>query len=218
MKISTLMASTALAACLALAGPASADNHGMKVKITPKLGHVDVIHNGQKATISRDQNSKNTVNPAFAKTSRPCPPFCINPISMGHGVETIGEVEIIHYAKMMSDGDSSIMVIDNRTPDWVKRGTIPSAINVPFTKLAQSKGATPVDIAEAMESFGATEMDGIWDYSKAKTLVLFCNGMWCGQSPMGIRSLLKHGYPADKIKWYRGGMQNWEILGLSTAK
>jgi hypothetical protein len=30
--------------------------------------------------------------------------------------------------------------------------------------------------------------------------------------------LLKFGYPAHKIKWYRGGMQNWSNLGLTTAK
>ena len=47
---------------------------------------------------------------------------------------------------------------------------------------------------------------------------MFCNGMWCGQSPNNIKNLLKFGYPAHKIKWYRGGMQNWSNLGLSTAK
>jgi hypothetical protein len=46
---------------------------------------------------------------------------------------------------------------------------------------------------------------------------MFCNGMWCGQSPNNILNLLKFGYPADKIKWYRGGMQDWEILGLTTV-
>ena len=51
----------------------------------------------------------------------------------------------------------------------------------------------------------------------AKTLVMFCNGMWCGQSPANIRTLLRFGYPADKLKWYRGGMQDWEILGLTTV-
>ena len=30
-------------------------------------------------------------------------------------------------------------------------------------------------------------------------------------------TMLKLGYPADRIKWYRGGMQDWEILGLSIA-
>ena len=46
---------------------------------------------------------------------------------------------------------------------------------------------------------------------------MFCNGMWCGQSPANIRTLLRFGYPADKLKWYRGGMQDWEILGLTTV-
>jgi hypothetical protein len=30
--------------------------------------------------------------------------------------------------------------------------------------------------------------------------------------------LLALGYPADRIKWYRGGMQMWEQLGLATVK
>ena len=47
---------------------------------------------------------------------------------------------------------------------------------------------------------------------------MFCNGMWCGQSPNNIRTLLRFGYPADKIKWYRGGMQNWSNLGFTTVK
>ena len=45
----------------------------------------------------------------------------------------------------------------------------------------------------------------------------FCNGMWCGQSPASMASLLRFGYPADKIKWFRGGMQTWQILGLTTV-
>ncbi|MDH5471784.1 MAG: rhodanese-like domain-containing protein, partial [Gammaproteobacteria bacterium] len=38
------------------------------------------------------------------------------------------------------------------------------------------------------------------------------------QSPNNIKNLLKLNYPAEKIKWYRGGMQNWENLGLTTVK
>ena len=62
------------------------------------------------------------------------------------------------------------------------------------------------------------QRDGFFDFSQAKTLVLFCNGPWCGQSPNNIKGLLKIGYPASKIKWYRGGMQEWESLGLTTVK
>lgn len=33
-----------------------------------------------------------------------------------------------------------------------------------------------------------------------------------------IKGLLEIGYPAHKILWYRGGMQDWESLGLTTLK
>jgi rhodanese-related sulfurtransferase len=208
---------TALALAMGLSGAASATD--LKVKITPDIASVTVDHNGTPATIQRNQDTKNTVNPDFAKTSRPCPPFCIQPMQLAPGVETIGEVEMLDYLKRKADGDASILVVDSRTPDWVERGTIPGAVNLPWTKLNPAKGADPLSIGEIMEKdFGVTQQEGLWDYSKAKTLVLFCNGMWCGQSPNNIKNLLKFGYPADKIKWYRGGMQDWEILGLSTTK
>ena len=210
---------TLLAAAIAasLAAPAAADS--IAVKITPDLESVDVMHGGQAVTIMRNQDEKNTVNPAFAKTSRKCPPFCIQPSSLAPGVETIGEAEVIDYAKRMSDGDDSIVLIDSRTPDWVERGTIPGAMNVPWTLLNPAKGADPISIAEIMEDvFGVVSNEGLMDFSNCKTAVLFCNGMWCGQSPNNIANLLKFGYPAHKIKWYRGGMQGWEILGLTTVK
>jgi rhodanese-related sulfurtransferase len=189
------------------------------VGITPDMTSVTVMHDGKKTKIMRNQDQKNTVNPAFAKTSRKCPPFCIQPVVLAPGVETIAEVEMLHYLKKMSDGDNSILVVDSRTPDWVEKGTIPGAVNIPWTHLNPAKGADPISIGEILTGkFGAKELEGLWDYSNAKTLVMFCNGMWCGQSPNNIKNLLKFGYPADKIKWYRGGMQDWEILGLSTVK
>ncbi|MCW9014915.1 MAG: rhodanese-like domain-containing protein [Gammaproteobacteria bacterium] len=217
MKLKHLLASSIIALGLATMSVANAGD--MKVKITPKMGSVTVKHNGKSVTIQRNQNNKNDVIPAFAKTSRNCPPFCINPMQLAPGVETVGEIEMLHYLKTMSDGDKSILVVDSRTPDWVARGTIPGAINLPWTKLNPAKGATPIEIAEIMEKhFGVTESEGLFNFSKAKTLVLFCNGMWCGQSPNNIRNLMKFGYPAHKIKWYRGGMQNWENLGFTTVK
>ena len=74
------------------------------------------------------------------------------------------------------------------------------------------------DAMDVNEAITDGDTSSVFDYSAAKTLVLFCNGMWCGQSPASIRTLLKYGYPAEKIKYFRGGMQTWEILGLSTAK
>ncbi|MEE8342387.1 MAG: rhodanese-like domain-containing protein [Gammaproteobacteria bacterium] len=217
MKANVFLISVVLVLVFALPGAGLAEE--ITVKITPDIDKVVVKHAGRNVTIMRNQDQTATVSPDFAKTSRKCPPFCIQVAKLAPGVDTIGEVEILDYLKRMSDGDSSIVVIDSRTPDWVKRGTIPGAINIPWTSLNPAKGADPISIGEIMEgTFGVKELEGLWDYSNAKTLVLFCNGTWCGQSPNNIRNLLRFGYPADKIKWYRGGMQSWSSLGLTTVK
>ena len=208
-----------------------------EVGITADLMSITVKHNGKDIKIMRDQDVGATVNVDFAMTSRPCPPFCIQPAKLAEGVETIAELEVIDYLKKMNEGDTSILVIDSRTEDWVKKGTIPSSKNIPWTKLNTKHEGTStegivklmkdefgVKLKEGKDSFDADEaiVSGetvdVFDYSAAKTLVMFCNGMWCGQSPNNIMSLLKFGYPAEKIKWYRGGMQNWSNLGFTTVK
>jgi len=188
------------------------------VGITPDLFSVEVIHDGQPVRIERNQDNNNTIAADFALTSRPCPPFCIKPIKLAPGVETIGELEIIDYLVTAGQPGSPVLVIDSRTPDWVVKGTIPGSVNIPWTLLNEDT-SNPMTIAEILKKrFDARNDDVFWDFSEAKTLVLFCNGMWCGQSPRNIQTLLKYGYPADKIKWYRGGMQNWQALGLTTVK
>ncbi|MBU1191029.1 MAG: rhodanese-like domain-containing protein [Gammaproteobacteria bacterium] len=214
MRTTFLM--SVLAIALTIAAPTQAADEP-KVKITPDMASVEVIHDGQKTTISRNQDEKNTVKADFAKTSRDCPPFCIQPGTLAPGVETIGELEVLDYLKQIAAGNDKIMVIDSRTPDWVAKGTIPGSVNIPWDQLNAAK-SDPFTIADILEKrLGARNQEGLWDFSGAKTLVLFCNGMWCGQSPTNIKTLLKYGYPADKIKWYRGGMQDWEILGMTTV-
>ena len=187
------------------------------VGITPDMASVQVMHNGKSVRIERNQNNKNTVKADYALTSRPCPPFCIRPIVLAPGVETIGELEMLDYLTKASSGDKSILIIDSRTPDWVAKGTIPGSVNIPWTLLKEDT-SDPLTISGILsDQFGASFDDDLWDFSRVKTLVMFCNGMWCGQSPRNIMTLLKFGYPADKIKWYRGGMQDWEVLGLTTV-
>lgn len=190
-----------------------------EVRITADLQEVEVLHEGKPVIIKRNQEPGHTVNPAYAKTSRPCPPFCIQPGVLAPGVETIGELELIAYLQAIARGDNSILVIDSRTPDWVENGTIPGSVNLSWQQLNPEAGADPMEIADILERrFGALSQEGLWDFSNARTLVLFCNGPWCGQSPTNIRTLLKFGYPPHKIKWYRGGMQDWENLGLTVVK
>jgi rhodanese-related sulfurtransferase len=213
--IKDMIGATAMIAILVVSTNAIALD-SILVRITRDLPSLDVIHNGKKVTIMRNQDPTHTIDPSYARTSRQCPPFCIQPASLAPGVETIGEVEMLDYIAHMSAGDDSILVIDSRTPDWVKKGTIPGSVNIPWTQLSLDQGADPGSIREILQNrFDAKYEDGLWDFTDAKTLVMFCNGIWCSQSPTNILNLLKFGYPAHKIKWYRGGMQDWEILGLT---
>ena len=232
MKIRSFV--TAILAGTVLSLPLYADDK--PVGITADLMSVTVKHNGKEVVIERDWDNSATVNPDFALTSRPCPPFCIQPVKLAEGIETIAELEMLDYLKKRSDGDDAILVIDSRTPDWVAKGTIPGSVNISWVQLNTKKGATTDSIIALMKGeFGVKFAKGkdaidvdealidgdtskVFDFSSAKTLVLFCNGMWCGQSPVSIKTLLKFGYPANKIKWYRGGMQTWSILGLTTVK
>ena len=193
--------------------------HAGSVNITESVESVEVLHQGKPVTIMRNQDTDNTVNPLYARTSRECPPFCIQPVQIAPGVETIGELELLDYLSRIASGENSFLVIDSRTPDWVEKGTIPGSINIPWTSLKPEEGADPFSISDILVSmFGVKNREGLWDFSEARTLILFCNGMWCGQSPSNIRSLLNMGYPAHKLKWYRGGMQDWENLGLTVIR
>ena len=191
------------------------------VQIAPGLSSVDVVHMGKRMTIQRNQDAKNTIPAMFTKTSRACPPFCIQPASLNPKVETIAELEVLDYLKKSSSGDASIIVVDARTPEWMGRGTIPGSVNIPWTKLSVKGAAAWEDASTAedvmVDRLGVTIKEDKMDFSNAKTLVLFCNGAWCPQSTENIKLLLKKGYPAEKLKWYRGGMQSWVGFGLTTV-
>jgi len=190
----------------------------LDVNITADLASVEVMHNGQTVTIMRSQNQDNTINPAFARTSRHCPPFCIQPMELAPGVRTIGELEMLQYLENIRHGDRSILVIDSRSPRSANKGTIPGSVNIPaYTLDTDEQGADSV-VEILTRRFGAKSRNTASDFSSARTLVLFCNGPWCSQSSTSIKTLLKLGYPADKLIWYRGGMQSWESLGLTTVK
>jgi rhodanese-related sulfurtransferase len=194
-------------------------------KITLKLDSVEVMHNGEKVVVKRDHDKEATLPAEFMKTDRGCPPFCVQPMVAAEGVTTVGELEVLDFLKSAAEGDASILVVDSRTPDWAMRGTIPGSVNIPWNQLRQDSMAGMFgDAGESQtdkileEHFGAKKGKKGWDFADAKTLVLFCNGIWCGQSSSNIATLIGVGYPADKLKWYRGGMQDWVSAGLTTVK
>jgi rhodanese-related sulfurtransferase len=173
----------------------------LDVKINARTASVTVQTAKGPVEIMRNQDPNATIDAKYAKTSRKCPPFCIQPMQVAPGVTTVGEIELLEFAK------NGGKLIDGRTIEWHLDGTIPSAINMPYTEMASR-----------LDEIGCTGSTGNWDCTKAEKVLLFCNGPWCGQSPMAIKAMLREGYPADKILYYRGGMQAWHTLGLTVVE
>jgi len=139
----------------------------------------------------------------------------ITPMKITDKIKTIGELEVIKFIKE-SQTDKNKLLIDARLPDWFLQMSIPTAENIPFTYFNKEK--YPDDFYDVLEMIGVTEInEGKYDFSKAKELVLFCNGAWCPQSTFAINNLIKIGFPEEKIKWYRGGMYSWKMLNLTTV-
>ncbi len=184
------------------------------VRITPEMSSSTIVlGNGEELLIERIQDTSHRLENEFTMTSRPCPPFCISPISAAPGVETVGEIEVVDFLQGSVSGGKGLL-IDSRMPDWFSKGTIPGAVNVPFATLEPNNPYRN----EILKALGAQDTDGNWSFEEAKELLLFCNGPWCDQTPRAIRSLRQAGYPAEKIKFYRGGMQVWLLLGLTVRQ
>ena len=190
---------------------------GTDVNITHSLAAVEVLHQGKKVRIERNPDTENMLDPDYSLTSRPCPPFCVQPMTLAPGVETIGELEMLEYLKKGSK-DAGILVIDSRDGDWPQRsGIIPGAVRLPWQELHPAHNDLDKIADILIFRFGAVRQGGLWNFENAKTLVMYCNGPWCGQSPTNIKQLMAMGYPAHKLKWYRGGVQDWKMLGLTTV-
>jgi len=183
-----------------------------KVKITEDLPYVDVEVYGKIVRIQRIQDTNNKLRNSYIRTSRMTPPFYIQPFEPVKGVETYGELELLDFIKNRLNYDEGAL-IDARIPKWFKMGTIPGAVNLPFSLFYAKEYKDDV-----LEYLGAQKKDGKWNFDKALTLVIFDNGPWDQQAVDEIKNLVKMGYPKEKIKYYRGGMQYWQILGLTTIK
>lgn len=214
MLLSKLRYSFVWLASVALAGAALPSSvQADDVWIAPDKPQVEFKVGSDTHVIERIQDKENVISGTFAKTSRSCPPFCIHPMKAAEGVETVGELEIMDFlTQKVSKGEG--LLVDARIPEWHKKGTIPGSVNIPFT-LFSSKNPYLDDLLAVLGAKRAGQ-DG-WEFSEAKELLMFCNGPWCDQSPRAIKGLLEIGYPAEKLYYYRGGMQNWSVLGLSTA-
>jgi rhodanese-related sulfurtransferase len=187
---------------------AQSGSEEIMVGISPTLPTVEVNHRGTPATVKRIQDTSNKLVDDFAKTSRPCPPFCVHPMQSAPGVKTVGELDLLDF--LSSDvAQGNGLLIDARMPKFYNSETIPGSINIPFVLFTSSAG----DILPLLGAL--SDNSGDWDFSDAKDLLLWCNRPWCDQSPRAIKALVKEGYPPEKLRYYRGG---WKLRNLIVSQ
>lgn len=139
------------------------------------------------------------------------------PMKLDLDLETYGELEVLLTLKEMKD-NPDLLLVDARKKQWFNYRTIPGAINMPFHYF-KNNIENEFEYEFALKYLGAVkDKEGHYDFDNVKTMVIFCNGPWCAQSPDMIFALMKAGYPAEKLKWYRGGMQDWLSAGMTSTR
>lgn len=112
----------------------------------------------------------------------------IQPMQPAPGVQAVGEKELL---ELIAEGAP---LVDGRTRDFYEEATLPGAANVPFNEAVDRRA----------------------EFEASKQVVFFCNGPQCPLSSTAIRQLVDAGFPAERIRYYRGGMHDWVTLGLPT--
>lgn len=158
------------------------------------------IHDNQKKVVVNTK--KGPVD--ITRTMTPCGKNggVLQPLVPVAGVHPIGEIEIL---EALSDRGS--LVVDMRDITDRVKGTIPGSISIPYTEVAARLG-----------ELGCKKNGDKWSCETAIKVFAFCNGPTCPQSPMAIKAMTREGFPADKIYYYRGGMLDWDALGLTSVK
>ncbi len=181
-----------------------------KVKITPEISYIYVYHKGKAVKIHRIQDTKNKLTGEYAKTYRPG--HDIQPIKMDSRIQTIGEIELLKFLRDKVNKKKGVLV-DVRSRSYYHDESIPGAVNIPFSTINDH-----AKMERILKVLGAKRRaDGTLDASGARTIAVYCHGLWCGKSSRFIKALMNLGYPPEKLLYYRGGFQMWKILGFTTV-
>ncbi len=135
----------------------------LEVNLTNDLPYLDLQYEGKRVRIQRIQDTSHRLDNSFAKTSRPCPPFCIHPMQAAIGVDTVGELELLDFLVKKVRTNRGLLV-DARLPEWYQRGTIPGSVNIPWTIL--TAGPDNPCTAKILRALDATEENGEWTFVK----------------------------------------------------
>lgn len=146
----------------------------------------------------------------FASLTPSCDPFCIAPLSTAEGVDTVIEPQVLDFL-INAVGRNEGLLVDARMPPARALGYIPGSVNLPHETLSEDNAFRD----QILKALGARSFEDIYNFSDAQKLIIYDNGPSQNDAGLLISHLIQVGYPLDKIKYYRGGMQVWSVLALT---
>lgn len=165
---------------------------------------------GHEKSIAQTPRIDGTSVSRFYDLGAGCDGLCIAPDIAATGVETITENAVIAFmANNVASGTG--LLIDSRDHTDRTLGFLPTSANMPHSLVTPDNPLLP----EIFEALGARSLLGAYNFSDAMTLVVFDAGPTTMDAHNLINAMVAEGYPTDKIKYYRGGMQVWSTLGLT---
>lgn len=168
------------------------------------------IFNGERVKISRDNPQAGQYAMQFAAAQGGCGAPCIAPMQVARGVPTLDEIAVLAFLVDKVAGNVGLMV-DARLPQDRAMGFIPGTVSLPHATVAETNSFRD-DILKAL---GARAFEGVFNFADARELLIYDQGPSSDDAGQLVRNLLAAGYPIEKIKYYRGGMQVWSVLGFS---
>ena len=204
LYIGQLVQRTAVHRCLANAlkpPPEEAPPSEGAVRFSKEIARASVETPQGPVAIERIPEMAAAFDPRRFKMARGCPPYCIQPQILADGVTTVGELETIRFL-----AEKQGIAVDTRLKGRYRLGTLPGAVNIYFRELPKR-----------LEELGCKKDDIVWDCSAARKVLLFCDGPLGSEADQTVRRIRHAGFPADKILYYRGGVQTWSLLGLTVT-
>lgn len=179
-----------------LAGPVAAD----ELWLTPDLPVARLMLDGREVVISRMRGEAGQV----------CPPHCLQPIRAGQGVVTFGALEVIGFLANEVNSRKGL-VLDVRLPAEFAARRLPGAVNVPLATLSADNPYR----RDILLALGVREAAGALDFTDAPRLVVYGEGPMDDAAATAVRFLAEAGYPAEMVKYFRGGLTEWQLFGLT---
>ncbi|MGB5865867.1 MAG: rhodanese-like domain-containing protein [Sulfitobacter sp.] len=176
-------------------------------------GAASFSFDGAQVNVSVDLSGAENVAEKFANLTPSCDPFCIAQEQVAEGIETVAEPRVLDFL-VNSVGQNTGLLVDARAPAARAKGFIPGSVSLPHGSVADDSEIRD----QIFKALGARAFEDLYNFSDARRLMVYDNGP--SQSDAGhlITHLLEAGYPAEKLSYYRGGMQVWSMLSLTVQE